>query len=355
MNNVLRKQLFQTLMYQNHYETVFDEYDIEAALVGHPLYARGGVISRTAIKHGANFYHPSTTFFQKLRSIKELRQKPGHITSGLFFDIYDKKRRKAIRGGEQIVADRLGVDPAEIKSKRAVQDGGRKSRPTAVIFPHIFIEHLRYMDKLFKDPLTWFRSTLQIAKETETVNWKVKPHPNRDFYDMEQDVFEEVARINEQISHSIDIVPESTTTKELIETTDVILTMDGTAGMEYGCFGIPTILASDAVYSGYGFTVEPENQEEFNKTLQSIDGIDPLTPVEINRAKIVSYLYFDRVRDHWPDYSVMSNDEWEADYSSSGGEKWLEAVRYLEKLKEAEDELFEKVKKLIESNDRYIY
>jgi hypothetical protein len=355
MTNVLRKQLFQTLVYQNHYQTVFDEYDIEAALIGHPLYARGGVISRTAIEHGANCYYPTTTFFQKLRSIKELRQKPGHPTSGLFFDIYDERREEAIQGGERVIADRLGVKPADMNSKQAVQDRGSEYCPTAVIFPHIFIEHLRYTDKLFKDPLTWFRSTLQIAKEVDSVDWRVKPHPNRDIYEMEQDVFEEVSRVNQQSDHSIDMLPEDMTTRELIETTDVILTMDGTAGMEYACFGIPTIIASETVYSGYGFTVEPESQQEFADTLRSLDEVDPLTPAEIERAKVICYLYFDLVRDHWPAYSAVQDEKWGADYSSKGGEKWSEALIYLEELKTVENKLFGKVKRLVEGHDRYIY
>jgi len=61
----------------------------------------------------------------------------------------------------------------------------------------------------------------------------------------------------------------------------------GTAGMEFSCLGIPCILAGESTYSGFGFTVEPQNAAEYEEQLRHIDELPRLSEKQIRAAKIV--------------------------------------------------------------------
>jgi hypothetical protein len=341
IGRTLKWYLFRALVTVHHYRTVFESHDIRAAIAGHPKYMGGGIIDRMAIQYGGECYHPSTDGFGKYRSISELRKKYLHPPTDVFFDVYDAERNHACRQGSDIVARRLGVHPDDIsvQSAETPNDG---SRPTAVVFPHIFIEHFRYGNRLYRDFLTWFRETLRIAADMPGIDWKVKPHPHRDAYDMNQDAVAEVSEINRTIDHTIDILSDDTTSEELIRQVDAIVTMDGTAGMEYACYGMPVIVCSETPYSEFGFSIKPENKREYRRILSSLDEIEPLTEAQRERAKVTTYIWFDLIRDHWPDCPT------------GDGNKWEYADRYLDELQSVEADLYRKTSDLVTSNRRYI-
>ena len=70
--------------------------------------------------------------------------------------------------------------------------------------------------------------------------------------------------------------------------------MLGTAGVEFAALGvIPSILAGVTYYSGFGFTIEPKNRDEYFRTLNSIEKIGRLTKAQQDIARWV-FLYIER-------------------------------------------------------------
>jgi hypothetical protein len=199
---------------------------------------------------------------------------------------------------------------------------------------------------LFQDYLTWLRAVLRFAVDHSQVNWVIKPHPHREQYDMKQTVRSEVRNITDgREDHTISIASEETSAETLIIRSDVILTIDGTAGIEYSCYGIPVVLAGKSPYSGFGYTHEPESKAEYFEYLSEIDQIEPLTENQIQRAKVVCYAYFDLVRDSWPSYNNI-------DHELSEGER---ATKFLEKIKSEEDRLLDDLSLFINEDRRHLY
>ena len=66
----------------------------------------------------------------------------------------------------------------------------------------------------------------------------------------------------------------------------------GTPGLEYPCLGIPSLLACEPYYGGYGFSIEPETQDEYFSYLRNIKKIPKPTIEQINTAKIFIYVQF---------------------------------------------------------------
>jgi hypothetical protein len=66
-------------------------------------------------------------------------------------------------------------------------------------------------------------------------------------------------------------------TRSLFPLVDCVLTVNGTVGMEFPCFGIPAVVAGTGRYNGYGFTVEPQSREEYFETLRNIGKIERLS------------------------------------------------------------------------------
>jgi len=73
----------------------------------------------------------------------------------------------------------------------------------------------------------------------------------------------------------------------------VLLTVHGTAGLEYACFGIPTILAGTPLYAGFGFTHEPQTVEEYAILVRNAATLARLSEHQINTALQV-YEIWDR-------------------------------------------------------------
>ena len=73
---------------------------------------------------------------------------------------------------------------------------------------------------------------------------------------------------------------------------DVICTCIGTAGLEYSTYGIPCVLGGKSWYAGFGFTIEPINENKFITILSNIDNIQRLNEDQTDMAKIIAFLSF---------------------------------------------------------------
>ena len=57
------------------------------------------------------------------------------------------------------------------------------------------------------------------------------------------------------------------------------------------CFGIPTIVASETICSGLGYTIEPQSKEEYFFQLQNIKKLEKLNNHQIESAKIYPFIF----------------------------------------------------------------
>ena len=67
-------------------------------------------------------------------------------------------------------------------------------------------------------------------------------------------------------------------TQSLFPVIDYVLTVNGTVGMEFPCFGVPAVLAGRGRYDGLGFTLEPPTREAYFELLSTLHTIPHLSP-----------------------------------------------------------------------------
>jgi hypothetical protein len=67
-------------------------------------------------------------------------------------------------------------------------------------------------------------------------------------------------------------------TRSLFPLVDCVLTVNGTVGMEFPCYGIPALVAGSGRYDGYGFTIEPSTRAAYFEKLRTLSSVQRLAP-----------------------------------------------------------------------------
>jgi len=91
-----------------------------------------------------------------------------------------------------------------------------------------------------------------------------------------------------------------------------LLTSQGSAGLEYPCFGIPSIICGDAYYQGLGFTLEPKNEKDYYEIINNINEVilKGLSSEQIQKARSAFYFFEEHIRADHPllfDYNINRN------------------------------------------------
>lgn len=150
--------------------------------------------------------------------------------------------------------------------------------------------------ELYKDYYTWLKSTIEIAERIDDVNWLVRPHPSRVNYG-EEGVVEALC----EGKNGITIMPDKYSTLMVAKVADCVITVNGSAGMELPCMGVPCINAGKPFYSNFGFSICPNSIEEYEEVLRNSSSIRPLSEKQVQEAKKV-LLLFHRIARENDDY-----------------------------------------------------
>ncbi len=179
---------------------------------------------------------------------------------------------------QQEVMAKLGLDPA---------------KKTAVIFSHVAWDAaFFYGSCIFGDFERWlFETVKHIAAHGSELNWIIKLHPFNAFKLQRENKSEEsemrLLRSLFPLPPNVVIMRATTdiNTQSLFPIVDYVLTVNGTVGMEFPCFGIPAILAGTGRYDNRGFTYDNHSIEEYFALLNRLHEVPPLTEEQILLAK----------------------------------------------------------------------
>ena len=175
-----------------------------------------------------------------------------------------------MKSADEIVGE-LGLDPA---------------KKTAFVFSHVLYDATFWFgENLFDDYIVWLVETAKAAAANANVNWVIKLHPenvrrweettgryaleNLEEYRLLVDLFPDGLP-----DHIRLMTPENdTSTLSLFEFADYALTVRGTIGLEFPCYGVPTLTAGSGGYSGRGFTLDSSTADEYLARLARIEEI----------------------------------------------------------------------------------
>ena len=349
-----------------NYDRVFQEYfnenEVIATVQGHVIYLMYGMMAHVALRNGATVYgrKPGTnpSSIRRYRCLSEIKAFEIDFSKKDFDYVYKNKKDEALKLARQYMKNRFsgkktpGTNPYVPESfsseKKAFSRklfsekvGTDNDKPYVFLMCHQFSDapHCDYRDMIHHDYYDWLEDTLSIVSNIEGVNWVVKPHPEDKYYSKKDCAVELTEKFMERFDN-IYLCPTEINTRSLLEIADIVVTVRGSATIEFPAHGIPCITtgAGKSCHPELGFTISPSTRSEYVDTLKNIRSIKKLSQEQIEKALVCCYCfqYLSRVESVY--LPCVANASWvkfnEDDY-------WKTSLEAIEKYSVKEDPLYQ--------------
>lgn len=183
----------------------------------------------------------------------------------------------------------------------------KNDKKNIIILSHCFSDCTVSSNRaVYADYYEWLEETLKIVTELDNVNWILRPHPLRYLY-KEDDRVEKLYEKNK--SNNLYWMSDEYSAYEIPLLADAIVTVTGTAGIEYSCLGIPCINTGTPFYSHYGFTINVKSVKQYKDVLAKVHHIKKLSEEQILKAKRVMYAYSRLYRICEDSFMLLANKE----------------------------------------------
>ncbi|MFB6224898.1 MAG: hypothetical protein ABEI13_00395 [Candidatus Paceibacteria bacterium] len=288
-----------------------DEKNYSDVIIGTNIYSPYFEIGESFISNGGVVWsvsgRSSHTTVRRYEG-ETLAQSPFNIRKSDLNDIGKKKLKSLASVGKKEIEKRV-KNKVEFKDRTTVkkafgeekdivtedairrQFGWSKKKPIVCVMSHALTDAVhKERSMLYTDYYTWLKDTANKAEEVEAAYWLFKAHPNESNYNTERGAREIVNNVCS--SERVAICPDYVNTASLLEFISVVITVRGTAGLEFSCYGIPAVLAGESIYSGLGFTQEPSSVSEYREVLANISSLSSLSESQIQRARAAAGIRF---------------------------------------------------------------
>lgn len=224
------------------------------------------------------------------------------------------------------IASKMAYQKINISKKNPIHKGlinnsWKVKKPIIAVYAQVWIDnpHVFGLNN-FDDSFDWLSSTFETAKNIKNVNWIFRPHPwemvhGRPYL---KDLFKD------NIPDHINILNHGINGVDVLNVADGLITISGTAGIEYSSLGKAVILADTGWYHKAGFGTWTKTRKEYFNLLKTKWWERNISKNEINNANIFAGSYF----------SSNSNDKnyyYQEDFHQS--KIWKEIPSFLDKNK----------------------
>jgi hypothetical protein len=310
----LYKKITEALFMYKWYEKLIKKHNVKYIVLIHAVYNLTGVLRRVGIKHNAVVYGcwgPSTALaIRKYGSLDDIGTYVKRLSEELFNDVHRNWLDLAKDVMDGYLRDRISGGVMNIDAQRAYvgKDYYTKFELAGMLKvdinkPFVFIMAHAFPDAphcnswyLFKDHYDWAYNTLKYIEKLRNVNWILKEHPSNMMFNTKcttkalcKDIY------GDSLPEHIAMLPDSVSTKSVLESADGVVTGYGTIGLEASCFGIKCLLAGEAPYSGLGFTFDPRTREDYYNYLSTLFDKENTRTVDTDRAKTAAFIYFNHM------------------------------------------------------------
>jgi len=358
------------LYYDDLSKKIFNNFKIKFVIMSETQFIPSSIIFENAlmrnIKVAATLGGSNMVTVRIWKNFSERFTLRQSISNNLFKLIKKKYRAKAIRLGRLAITNRFeGKSYQDIRdSKIAYKDKAQISKDelckiyswdpkknVICIFAHDLTDG-NYLGswRLFKDNLTWLRQILINIKSIDNVNWLIKDHPSDRNDNTETTTEKEFIKLANGCSH-IAFFDNKYSSASIKNIASYILTSQGSAGAEYPCFGIPSILAGDSHYSNFGFTIEPKSKKQFLYYLKKLNKKKyfTLTKNQVNNALIYNFIFSKLIRIKIPLIS-----EFDTSRKLNKEKFYQDVIRNIKNYKFKNDYFYKMLNNQILRNDRHL-
>lgn len=350
------KYVFYAFLHLLIYKKIFSRYKIKYVYLNLVIFIKWGILARMADKNGAIVIMAKRNLMKNYKGldIREGQYRPRESDVSLL-----KKNAKVYSDIKTYLAKRFSGDIHEVDATRSFKDKIHYDReklcktlsininkPLVFIMTHAFSDGPHHSPKeklLFRDYYVWLVETIKYISSIKNINWIVKPHPMSLKYGEEG----AVERLVEKFGNgNVHLAPKDFNTSCIKDIAHALVTVQGKAALEFGYFGIPSIITSYASYSGFGMAIEPKTKDEYFDALKHIDSISKLNEEQIKTAKVLAAIMFIYSRTKDPLFP------WEQNFFNPKSEesKWEQLCILIKKYDRLNDEFYQRVKDLINLN-----
>jgi len=308
----LKRYIKEAISLYLFFKKIFERYDITATIQGHIVYSSFGILARTAIAHESIVYArkpasgPMTV--KRCTSMDDALTYEYRVDKKEFMELYTQFGSEAVEKGKAYIEQRF-FDSNDVTDTDAIIAYSKSKKlytkqelllrlnisagkPIVCIMSHIFPDAPHsHKWMLYNDYYEWLYETIKFIDKIKNVNWIIKEHPSVKYYNPRHTATEAVEQLCISSDH-IKLVPENLNSASLLDIVDAIVTVRGTAGLEFSTFSIPCILTGESPYSGHGFTIEPKSKDEYIEILNRIHKIGMLKDHQDGHANFIAFLIF---------------------------------------------------------------
>ena len=308
----------------------FDLSNVRAVVVTSYSYANlGGIMSRLAVAYHIPLIVTTGTFARRISTLEKLQESVYSIQKKSMesikssinwessVDEYLKNRFSAKIAQHDIINSYRGIKYSKRDLLRAIGLRENDQRPIVFLMPHAFSDACHASGHfLFRDYYQWTIKTIEYIKNIQDVCWIIKPHPSSYMYD--EDGFVNDLLVDILNGSNMFLCPTDLNTASVFDIASTVITGRGTIAIEAATFGINTIMAGRAPWSGYGICYEPQTQEEYFELLNKVPHFQGMNSKLQNKAKQLIYCYLINVHIKSkviPELRIIPgdliNDKWE--------------------------------------------
>jgi hypothetical protein len=353
--------IYESMENEGSYQ--FIEYFVQTEMQFLP----SGIICQWALTKGIKIYvRGGAPDIFTLRLYEDINQAYLNIhrpDSDLFKYIKTTFLDMAIKEGKSFIESRISGKPRigdlddafkayddsqKVLTRREMCDryGWDESKPIAGVFSNMLTDGVFTNEwSLYRDNLLWLRETIKIAANIKDVNWIIKAHPSDEKNDVKGGILKEYHKYASKSSNII-MLPENIGSKTLVQIIDCAITAHGNVCIEYSVLGKPSIIGGQALYSGFGFALEPETVDEYEQYLRDIRHMATIEDDKIVNASIFAYIHLclSRVKcSLLPNFRLLEDHEF-----------WVELKSLIETEEPAKDRLFLMMEKQIKNGYRHL-
>lgn len=300
------RYLFAACSIVRRYEAAVEKIRPQYLVATHIAYLQYGLLCRLANLRGVKVIVTTDVDFNLYASAHDKKSLSNYHSTVRRFVEKEMQRQagdaEVIARVDRLLAERFRAEVKRVdimlaykgmrlysKSELREKLGVKNDNPFVQVMVHIYSDTPHCSDwMLYRDFYQWMQATLEIAARVPELNFLVKVHPAVKVYKEEGVTEELVRRLG---GPNVFLAPADFSPASVLEVANATITVLGTAGLEYPCLGVPSIITGKPFYSGFGFTLEPRQPKEYEAMIRSIPNLPKLSEKQREKAKRVLSAY----------------------------------------------------------------
>jgi len=302
------KLIYQALELYNQFTQIFNSKKIILYFGSEQAYIGGGIPSTVAISKNIKVFYrkfgPNRVVYKAYTKEEDLCIYPGHPNLSDFESELKSNKEEVLKWADKYLNNLFHgeVEVSDWNAQNAYKKSrllteaeiknlfGHKYNYRVFILSHIFVDAAHgYKESIFPDYEIWLKETLRIAKDRSDTLWIVKPHPCEKDYFLKTRAVDVCKKF--LCYENIKIFPEKVSAANLLDYIDAMITVRGTAAIEYSAAkGIPVITAGRNMFDEGNFCIRPKDKKEYRDILMNME-FSRLSDEKIKRAKVYLYVY----------------------------------------------------------------